>query len=107
MPCPRGNLTQNSTFEAVKASSKARFRPSSMRASLDTLLALPALRLAGAREASVVPIHLQPAYNDLGYARGDFPVAEQAAAEVLSLPMFPELTDEQIESIARSSVPGS
>ena len=48
-----------------------------------------------------IPVHLQPAYRDLGYSRGDFPVAEQAAGEVLSLPMFPELTDEQIDSIAR------
>ena len=47
-----------------------------------------------------IPVHLQPAYADLGYSRGDFPVAERAASEVLSLPMFPELTDEQIESIA-------
>jgi dTDP-4-amino-4,6-dideoxygalactose transaminase len=47
-----------------------------------------------------IPVHLQPAYADLGYSRGDFPVAERAATEVLSLPMFPELTDEQIESIA-------
>ena len=47
-----------------------------------------------------IPIHLQPAYADLGYSRGDFPIAEQAATEVLSLPMFPELTDDQIESIA-------
>jgi dTDP-4-amino-4,6-dideoxygalactose transaminase len=46
------------------------------------------------------PIHLQPAYRDLGYSKGDFPVAEQVAAEVLSLPMFPELTGEQIELIA-------
>jgi len=47
-----------------------------------------------------IPVHLQPAYADLGYSRGDFPIAEQAAAEVLSLPMFPEMTDQQIESIA-------
>jgi dTDP-4-amino-4,6-dideoxygalactose transaminase len=47
-----------------------------------------------------IPVHLQPAYADLGYSRGDFPVTERAASEVLSLPMFPELTDEQIESIA-------
>jgi dTDP-4-amino-4,6-dideoxygalactose transaminase len=47
-----------------------------------------------------IPVHLQPAYADLGYSRGDFPIAEQTAAEVLSLPMFPEMTDQQIESIA-------
>jgi dTDP-4-amino-4,6-dideoxygalactose transaminase len=47
-----------------------------------------------------IPVHLHPAYSDLGYSRGDFPVSERAATEVLSLPMFPELTDEQIESIA-------
>jgi dTDP-4-amino-4,6-dideoxygalactose transaminase len=47
-----------------------------------------------------IPVHLHTAYSDLGYSRGDFPVSERAAIEVLSLPMFPELTDEQIESIA-------
>jgi dTDP-4-amino-4,6-dideoxygalactose transaminase len=38
-----------------------------------------------------VPIHLQPAYHHLGYGRGDFPVSERLADEVLSLPMYPEL----------------
>jgi dTDP-4-amino-4,6-dideoxygalactose transaminase len=47
-----------------------------------------------------IPIHLQPAYRDLGYGPGDFPVAERAAREVLSLPIYPELTTEQIETIA-------
>ena len=47
-----------------------------------------------------IPVHLQPAYRDLGYDVGAFPVAEQAAKEVLSLPMFPELTDAQIDTIA-------
>jgi dTDP-4-amino-4,6-dideoxygalactose transaminase len=47
-----------------------------------------------------VPVHLQPAYAHLGYGRGAFPESERAAAEVLSLPMFPELTDEQIERVA-------
>ena len=42
-----------------------------------------------------IPVHLLPAYADLGYKAGDFPHAEQAANEVLSLPMFPELSAAQ------------
>ena len=43
-----------------------------------------------------VPIHLQDAYRFLGHVEGSFPVAERTAAEFLSLPMFPELSNEQI-----------
>jgi dTDP-4-amino-4,6-dideoxygalactose transaminase len=46
-----------------------------------------------------VPLHLQPAYGRLGHARGDFPVAERLAGRILSLPMFPELDDGQIEYV--------
>jgi len=47
-----------------------------------------------------VPVHLQPAYAGMGYRPGDFPQSEKAASEVLSLPMFAELTDEQIDAVA-------
>jgi len=47
-----------------------------------------------------IPVHLQPAYRDLGYSAGDFPVCEHASREVLSLPMFPELTAAQIGEVA-------
>ena len=43
-----------------------------------------------------VPLHLQKAYADLGYKNGDFPFAEQACNEVLSLPMHTELSEEQL-----------
>ena len=49
-----------------------------------------------------IPIHLQPAYASLGYRRGDFPEAERQCDRVLSLPMFAELTDEQIQSVANT-----
>ncbi len=42
-----------------------------------------------------VPLHLQRAYEWLGHKPGDFPVAEKAAAEIASLPMFPQLTSDQ------------
>lgn len=46
-----------------------------------------------------VSLHLQEAYKDLGYKRGDFPMAERAAGRILSLPMYPELTEEQIRYV--------
>jgi dTDP-4-amino-4,6-dideoxygalactose transaminase len=47
-----------------------------------------------------IPVHLQEAYRFLGRRRGSFPVAERCAGEFLSLPMFPELTREQIHAVA-------
>lgn len=49
-----------------------------------------------------LPLHLQDAYKHLGYKPGDFPVTEQLATRGLSLPMFAELTDDQIEHVASS-----
>ncbi|MBI5644311.1 MAG: DegT/DnrJ/EryC1/StrS family aminotransferase [Deltaproteobacteria bacterium] len=47
-----------------------------------------------------VPLHLQRAYSHFGYAEGSFPSAEKAAVEILSLPMFPGLTDEQVGRVS-------
>jgi dTDP-4-amino-4,6-dideoxygalactose transaminase len=47
-----------------------------------------------------VPVHLQPAWSALGYRRGQFPASESAASEVLSLPMYPELGDDDITEVA-------
>ncbi len=46
-----------------------------------------------------IPIHLQPAYAFLGYQKGSFPVTEKCVQELLSLPMYPELSAEQIETV--------
>jgi dTDP-4-amino-4,6-dideoxygalactose transaminase len=48
------------------------------------------------------PVHLQPAYSDLGYGPGSFPVAESFSAETLSLPIYPEITREQVDRICRT-----
>ena len=49
-----------------------------------------------------VPLHRQQLYHDLGYGAGDFPEAERAAREVLSLPMYPELADAQVDEVVEA-----
>lgn len=48
-----------------------------------------------------IPIHLQKAYQKLGYSRGDYPIAELNSERCISLPMFPELTDDQIDYVCK------
>ena len=51
-----------------------------------------------------VPIHLQESSSDLRMGRGSFPVAERCAREILSLPMYPELTESQIEWVCTNLI---
>jgi dTDP-4-amino-4,6-dideoxygalactose transaminase len=51
-----------------------------------------------------VPLHLQRAYDGLGYRRGDFPVAERTTSEILSLPMYPGLAHDQQSQVAEQMI---
>jgi len=46
-----------------------------------------------------LPLHLQTVYKNLGYKKGDFPITEDICDQVLSLPMFPELSEEQQDRV--------
>ena len=64
-----------------------------------------ALNAAGIRSMIYypVPLHRQPAYTALGYGEGSLPESERAAREVLSLPCYPQLTDEQVTAVAAAT----
>jgi dTDP-4-amino-4,6-dideoxygalactose transaminase len=66
----------------------------------DALMQILGERKIGGAVYYPTPLHLQPLYSSLGHKAGDFPHAEHAAQEVLSLPMFPELRSEQITRVA-------
>lgn len=51
-----------------------------------------------------IPVHLQPAYKNLGYSSGDLPNTELACKEILSLPLYPELTEENIKTVAAAII---
>jgi dTDP-4-amino-4,6-dideoxygalactose transaminase len=48
-----------------------------------------------------LPLHLQKVYSNLGFAAGDFPAAERSSTRILPLPMYPELTDEQVDHVIK------
>jgi dTDP-4-amino-4,6-dideoxygalactose transaminase len=72
---------------AIRISERDRVRHGMAEAGIDTGVHYP------------IPVHLQPVFAALGYRPGDFPVSERLAAETLSLPMFPEMSPEQIERV--------
>lgn len=49
-----------------------------------------------------IPLHLQPAYQHLGYSKGDFPITERTCERILSLPIYPELSDTQIDHVVQA-----
>ncbi len=68
----------------------------------DELRAFLTDRTIGTEIYYPLPLHLQPAFSGLGLKAGDLPAAEKAAKEVLALPMFPELTETEIECVVDS-----
>jgi dTDP-4-amino-4,6-dideoxygalactose transaminase len=51
-----------------------------------------------------IPLHLQSAYRDMGWREGDFPETERAAASIISLPMFPHITEEQVDYVCSALI---
>jgi dTDP-4-amino-4,6-dideoxygalactose transaminase len=86
-PVRRDYGVHNYHLYVVRCADRARLQSHLADCGITTLIHYP------------VPIHLQEAYRDIGGKAGDFPIAEKCAAEVLSLPIFPELSEEEVSHI--------
>lgn len=87
LPTVRGDVEHVFHLYVVRAPERHEMQEQLNRLAIDTGVHYP------------IPLHLQEAYWKLGYQRGDFPRAEAAAQEILSLPMFPELADRDLERV--------
>ena len=87
LPTPQPWAEPNWHIFSIFHSRRAEFRASLERLGVQTSVHYPR------------PVHLQPAYAWLGYGPGDFPVAEELAETQVTLPMFPELTDAQVDAV--------
>ena len=88
-PIEGANSRHVFTYYVIRTENRDALQEALQEAGIDTVIHYP------------VPLHLQPAYEDLGYTEGDFPVAEESAERILSLPLYPELGDEEIRRIAQ------
>jgi dTDP-4-amino-4,6-dideoxygalactose transaminase len=68
----------------------------------DELMSFLAGRGIGSQNMYPIEVPYQPAYQHLGHKQGDFPVADAHVKEILCLPMFPELTEEEVRRVARA-----
>jgi dTDP-4-amino-4,6-dideoxygalactose transaminase len=84
----------------IRAGARARARAGAGAGARDRLREFLERRGVGTGIYYPVPLHLQECFTSLGYGRGDLPVSERLAGEVLSLPIYPELTRAQIEEVA-------
>ena len=75
---------------AVRVKNRKEVREKLMDRDIQTLMHYP------------IPIHLQKAYEDLGHKKGDYPISEKCCEEIMSLPMFPELKEEEISYVVES-----
>jgi dTDP-4-amino-4,6-dideoxygalactose transaminase len=85
---PRPWAVHSYSIYAVRARERQRVRAAFQRLGIDTRVHYP------------VPVHLLEPWTGLGYRAGDFPEAERAAADTVSLPVHPELSDEQVAAVA-------
>jgi dTDP-4-amino-4,6-dideoxygalactose transaminase len=68
----------------------------------ESLMADLAAQGIGSRASYAVPVPLEPAFRSLGYLARDVPIAVQLSGELLGLPMFPELTEEEVREVAEA-----